>query len=97
RLLLGASLGGVALLGTWGSIQWAPTWAYALEPDYPQAKAYTQIFGAAGAIVGTIAAAIIADYIGRRITYFAMCLGALGSSLMLFQLNNRVDGQFLAS
>jgi MFS family permease len=27
RMLLGAGLSGVALLGTWGSIQWAPTWA----------------------------------------------------------------------
>jgi hypothetical protein len=27
RMLLGACLSGVALLGTWGSTQWAPSWA----------------------------------------------------------------------
>src|SRR5439155_12839057 len=27
RMLLGACVGGVALLGTWASIQWAPLWA----------------------------------------------------------------------
>jgi len=27
RMLLGAALSGVALLGTWGSAQWAPSWA----------------------------------------------------------------------
>ena len=27
RMLLGACLAGVALLGTWGSLQWAPKWA----------------------------------------------------------------------
>ena len=33
HMLLGAGLAGVALLGTWGSIQWAPRWAFQLEPD----------------------------------------------------------------
>src|SRR5690606_15252077 len=33
NMLFGASLAGVALLGTWGSIQWAPRWAFQLEPD----------------------------------------------------------------
>ena len=33
HMLFGAALAGVALLGTWGSIQWAPRWAFQLEPD----------------------------------------------------------------
>ncbi len=35
RLLFGAGLAGVALLGTWGSIQWAPNWT----ADLAKAKA----------------------------------------------------------
>ena len=65
RLLFGACLAGVALLGTWGSLQWAPKWAIALaqiaagrrRPYF--AKEYTQISTALGAIVGTILAALI--------------------------------------
>ena len=35
RMLLGAALAGVALLGTWGSLQWAPKWAIALASHLP--------------------------------------------------------------
>ena len=44
HMLLGAGLAGVALLGTWGSIQWAPRWAFQLEPDPSRfSREYTQI------------------------------------------------------
>jgi hypothetical protein len=35
RMLLGACLAGVALLGTWGSLQWAPKWSIALAKLLP--------------------------------------------------------------
>jgi len=51
-MLLGAGLAGVALLGTWGSIQWAPRWAGQLQPDTKEVKYYakekTQIATALG-------------------------------------------------
>jgi MFS family permease len=100
RLLLGAGLGGVALLGTWASMQQAPTWAYemtrGLEPAVPQAKSYTQICSAGGAIVGTIMAALLGGWLGRRITYCLLCLGSLGSALLLFQLSGGYGNRFLA-
>jgi MFS family permease len=43
RLLLAASLSGVALLGTWGSTQWAPTWADELSNDEAKAALGTVI------------------------------------------------------
>ena len=76
RMLLGACLSGVALLGTWGSLQWAPKWAIALAKQLPEesrtlfAKEYTQIASRCGAIVGTIIAALLGGWLGRRITYF---------------------------
>src|SRR5262249_47024885 len=43
RLLLAACLSGVALLGTWCSVQWAPSWADSLSDKGQGAKEYTQI------------------------------------------------------
>jgi MFS family permease len=97
RMLLGACLGGVALLGTWASIQWAPVWADRLTGgQMPEAKAYTQIWSAAGAVIGTIAAALLGDWLGRRFTYTLLCLGSLLSALALFQLNTQFGPVFLA-
>jgi MFS family permease len=98
RLLLGAGLGGIALLGTWASIQQAPSWAdkMAQLSGGSHAKEYTQIFSAAGAIVGTLLAALAGNWIGRRPAYIVLCVSSLISALMLFQLNDRFGGTFLA-
>lgn len=97
RLLLGAALAGIALLGTWGSIQWAVKWAIALtrESGVPHAKEYTQIALACGAIAGTISAALFAGRFGRRITYALLCAGSLGASLLLYQTNTTYGPWFL--
>ena len=54
RMLLGAGFSGVALLGTWGSLQWAPLWAAKIGDPAEHPKEMTQILMALGAIVGTI-------------------------------------------
>jgi MFS family permease len=96
RLLLGAGLTGVALLGTWGALQWAPRWASQMEPDPARhAKEYTQILSAAGAIVGTIIAALLAGKLGRRITYTALCIGSFLAALLLYQANATFGAGFL--
>jgi MFS family permease len=95
RLLLGASLGGVALLGTWASIQQAPTWAYELvKKEQPQekrlqqdAKSWTQVASSSGAVVGTIAAALVGGWLGRRVTYCFLCAASLVATLLLYQTN----------
>jgi MFS transporter, SHS family, sialic acid transporter len=98
RLLLGAALTGVALLGTWGALQWAPRWATQLEPDAARhAKEYTQICAAFGAIVGTFLAALVGGWIGRRITFVLLCLGAYGSALLLYTANASFGPAFLVS
>jgi MFS family permease len=67
HMLLGAGLAGVALLGTWGSIQWAPRWAFQLEPDPSRfSREYTQIASALGAILFPILAGVVAGKFGRR-------------------------------
>jgi hypothetical protein len=98
HMLLGAGLAGVALLGTWGSIQWAPRWAFQLEPDPSRfSREYTQIASALGAILFPILAGVVAGKFGRRITYAALCVGSILSCLLLYQGNDRFDGFFLFS
>ncbi len=100
RMLLGASLSGVALLGTWGSMQWAPAWAGKLtqgDASFPYAREHTQICLAVGAIIGTIAAALIGDWLGRRVTYCLMCASSLVSALWFFQGNTQYGAMFLVT
>jgi MFS family permease len=63
----------------------------------PQAKAYTQIVSAIGAIIGTIVAALMGDWFGRRIAYFLLCLSSLASAAVLFRLNDSFGTMFLVS
>jgi MFS family permease len=96
HMLLGAGLAAVALLGTWGSIQWAPRWAFQLEPDPSRlSREYTQIASALGAIVAATIAGLAAGRFGRRPTYAAMCAGSIASCLLLYQTNTRFDVYFL--
>jgi MFS family permease len=97
RMLLAACLSGVALLGTWCSVQWAPSWADSLADRGAAAKEYTQIALAIGAIIGTILAALMGDWIGRRPAYALLCLLSLGSVALLFQANTGYGMGLLAS
>jgi MFS transporter, SHS family, sialic acid transporter len=98
RMLLGAGLSGIALLGTWGAAQWAPTWADKLTHSDPAqgAKYYTQIASALGAVVGTIIAALMGDWFGRRLTYTLLCVVSFISLLLFYQGNTEYGAQFLA-
>jgi len=96
RMWLGACLSGVALLGTWAAVQWAPNWADKLTNGMvPEAKAYTQIWASSGAIFGTIAAAIAGKWLGRRLVYCLLCVASLASVLLLFQGNTTYSLRFL--
>lgn len=95
-MLLGAGLSTVALLGTWGSSQWAPRWAAEMEPDPAKhAKEWALIWLSLGAITGTFLAAIAAGHFGRKITYAFLCVGSLISALILYQGNDSYGAFFL--
>ena len=99
RMLLAAGLAGVALLGTWGATQWAPSWADKLTQGMPEnsvAKYHTQIASACGAILGTLLAAIVGGWFSRRWTYCVLCVASLGSLLLLYQGNTVYGPQLLA-
>lgn len=103
RMLLGACLAGVPLLGTWGALQWAPKWAISLASELPAeagpylAKENTQIATSAGAIIGTIIAALMAGWLGRRLVYTLLCLGSFASLVFLYQACDAYGAKLLVS
>jgi MFS transporter, SHS family, sialic acid transporter len=96
RMLLAAGLSGIALLGTWASVQWAPTWADKIAGDVPSARGWTLFWQALGASIGCVVAALMGDWLGRRVTYGILCLVSLGSILLLYQGNTVYGPQLLA-
>jgi MFS family permease len=103
-MLFGAALAGVALLGTWGSTQWAPRWVAdellrdpGLRAQHPLGKEWTQVWSALGAIAGTMVAALCAGRFGRKITYAVLCAGSILAALHLYQFNHHYDTRFLIS
>ena len=95
--ILGAGLAGIALLGTWGAVQFLPAWAGQFTGD-PQKAAWTQIVAAAGAIVIPFAVALLAETFNRRATYAGLCVASLVLCQLLFhafRTNPRFGAPFL--
>ncbi len=96
RTLIATLLASVALIGTWGSVQWLPLWADQLTAGtQPAAKAYTQGLSAFGAILGCLAGAWLGGRLGRRIAYFILCAGSLVSCAYLFRFVDSFGAEFL--
>jgi len=97
KTLVAITLAAIALLGTWGSVQWIPYWVdKTLMPGDPSAKALTQIWSSIGAIIGCLIAPLSGGRWGRRPAYFAMCLISLVSCLYTFLVLKTFDWWFLA-
>jgi MFS family permease len=96
KALLGIALASVALIGTWGSVQWLPLWADQMTGGRVHtAKAMTQILVSAGAMVGSFAGAMVAGRLGRRPAYFALCLLSVLLCGWLFRFVHQYDAAFL--
>jgi MFS family permease len=94
HLLIGAGLAGVALMGTWGSAQQAARWASDLAPAGTTLPIIDKIViaTALGAILVTIITPLIADKLGRRVTYTLLCVASLAVALAFFQWNKPFTG-----
>ncbi len=84
--LIGACLGAVALLGTWGSVQWIPSWASKLTNKAPGVRETVQMISAFGAIVFSLGFAWIAERLNRRIAYFWLATLSLITCAVLFRI-----------
>lgn len=97
-LLIASGLGGVALVGSWGSVQWLPLWADKMVGGAdPDAKAYTQILNGIGACVGCLLGSWLGQKLGRRAAYFALCASSLIVCQWMFRGIDSYTGMFLAA
>ncbi|HEX2861841.1 MAG TPA: MFS transporter [Lacunisphaera sp.] len=95
RTLFGITFASIALIGTWGSVQWIPLWADKLtNGTMPEAKALTQILIAGGAIVGCFAGSL-GGHFGRRPAYCLLCLASYGFCALLFLGIHQYGAAFL--
>ena len=84
--ILAIAFAGVALIATWGIVQWIPLWADQMtEGKRTAVKAWSQFCQSLGACFGCYLAAWIGGAWGRRWTYFCFCLASLGVCQWLFR------------
>ena len=96
--LLGIAFAAVALIGTWGSVQWLPLWADQIAGNAnPSAKANTQMVLALGATIGSFGAPWLGARFGRRPAYFVLCAASLCSCAVMFRVIREFGGPFLGT
>lgn len=87
KTILGITIASVALIGTWGSVQWIPIWVDKLVgAAFPEAKATAGMLSALGAIVGCLIGPLLGGRIGRRPAFFALCAAALAACAVLYRV-----------
>ncbi len=97
RTVIGIVLASVALIGTWGSVQWIPLWADRLTGGtMPEAKASAQMASSLGAVLGSLMAPILGGSISRRLGYFGLCAASLVTCGLLFRTMHTYGPGFLA-
>ena len=100
RTFLAIAFASIALLVTWGIVQWIPLWANEMlratgqKDDFLKAK--IQLASALGATFGALLAPVVGGILGRRMTYFLLCVASLGACQLLFRGLTQFDGTFLA-
>ncbi len=86
RTLLAIAFASIPLMVTWGIVQWIPLWADQMTGGTrPEAKAYTQLAQAVGAVFGSLGAPLLGIWFGRRIIYFGLCVAAMVVCSVLFR------------
>jgi MFS transporter, SHS family, sialic acid transporter len=95
--LVGIALASVPLVGAWAGSKWMIPWADAVGEiaDQPGYKATTQGWWALGATIGSFAGAPVAAFIGRRISYFLISLGATVLTWSMFRWTAPLETNFL--
>jgi MFS family permease len=84
-MLLAICFASVSLLGTWGAVQNIAPWAGGMKSKTPTAIGMSGIVIAIGAIIGSLAAPLIAGVLNRRTAYFLLCLASLISCQIFFR------------
>jgi MFS family permease len=98
KSILAATLSGIPLIATWGAVaSMVPIWtASRSNQDWAN---YAQVCSGFGAVLGTLTGALLGHSLGRRKTYFCLCVGSLLICAYLFRwhflFHEEVDASFL--
>src|SRR6185437_5993210 len=102
RSILAATLSGIPLLVTWGAVaSMIPVWVKSMPGSDQSWANSAQASSAVGAIFGAMTGALLAHYLGRRRTYFALTIASLLVCAYLFRwyfpagVDANPDGGFL--
>ncbi len=94
--LIGIVLSAVALIGTWGSVQWIPAWADQItEGKLPGAKADVQMVSSLMAVLGTVVGPVFLARVARRKAYAFLCVSSLAACIWLFRFPSPWGALFL--
>lgn len=94
--VVGILLASVPLIGAWAGSKWMIPWADAVGgAEHAGYKATTQGWWALGATLGSFLGAPLAAWIGRRLSYFLISLGAASLTWSMFQLTAPLEPSFL--
>lgn len=94
--LLAIALAAVALIGTWGSVQWLPLWADKMVgKDLPAVKGITMFVMSVGAVLGGFVGPWLGAATSRRTAYFVLCVASLISCAILFRIVAGFGAAFL--
>ena len=94
--LVGILLASVPLVGAWAGSKWMIPWADSVAgTEAPGYKAATQQWWALGATLGSFLGAPLAGWIGRRLSYFLISVGATALTWSMFQLTEPLATSFL--
>jgi Na+/melibiose symporter-like transporter len=96
RTFLAIAFASIALIVTWGIVQWIPLWADTMAGNKdPVRKATVQMWSAGGAVAGSLLAPIVGGILGRRLTFFLLCATSLAACQFLFHGVSRYGDAFL--
>jgi predicted MFS family arabinose efflux permease len=97
--LIGILLASVPLVGAWAGSKWMIPWAEkvstAAATPVAGYQSTTQQWWALGATLGSFLGAPLAAWIGRRLSYFLISLGAASLTWAMFRLTAPLEASFL--
>jgi MFS family permease len=98
RTLLAIAFAGVALIVTWGIVQWIPLWADQMAQTAgthdTRIKAYAQFWMSLGAVFGSLGAPLLGIRFARRSVYFGLCITSLAICSFLFRGFTEISAGF---
>jgi MFS transporter, SHS family, sialic acid transporter len=95
--LIGIALGTIPILGGWGATQWFIPWADKVGGVAdPRAKALTGMMRSGGAVLGGLIGGWVANFSGRRLTYFLVSLSSLALGEYIYLWVTPKDPSFWA-